>query len=372
MAKRDYYDILGVAKGATDAEIKKAYRKAAMQFHPDKGGSKEDEEKFKEANEAYSVLSDAQKRKSYDQFGHANPNGAGNGAGAGQGQYGGFGGFGQGGYNVNMDDLGGFGDIFETFFGGGGGGRGRSRVRKGADIEAELRIEFEEAVFGVERDFALYKMNGCDRCKGSGAEPGSSHKTCPTCHGQGQVQTEQHTIFGTFASAQVCPECHGEGKVPEKKCTKCHGEGRLKEQVEIKVKIPAGINDGQTIKVAGKGEAGELGVPAGDLYLHIRVASDKRFVRDGYNIESEVEISFPQAALGTTVEVETIDGKVKLRVPAGTQSGKIFKLSDRGVPQLHGNRRGDHLVTVIVKTPTKLTGKQKKLLEEFSEGKGWF
>jgi len=186
------------------------------------------------------------------------------------------------------------------------------------------------------------------------------------------VQTEQHTIFGTFASAQVCPECHGEGKVPEKKCTKCHGEGRLKEQVEIKVKIPAGINDGQTIKIAGKGEAGEHGVPAGDLYLHIRVATDKRFVRNGYNIESEVNISFPEAALGTTVEVETIDGKVKLKVPAGTQSGKVFKLTDRGVPQLHGRQRGDHLVTVFVKTPTKLSSKQKKLLEEFSKEKGWF
>jgi molecular chaperone DnaJ len=371
MAKRDYYDVLGVAKGASDAEIKKAYRKLAMKYHPDKGGSKEDEEKFKEANEAYSVLSDAQKRKNYDQFGHANPNGAGNGGGAGgYQQYGGFGGFDPSGFNINMDDLGGFGDIFETFFGG-GSSRGRSRVRKGADIEAEIRISFEEAVFGVERDFALLKMNTCDKCKGSGAEPGVGTKTCPTCHGQGQVQTEQRTIFGTFASAQVCPECHGEGKVPEKKCTKCHGEGRLREQVSIKVKIPAGINDGQTIKLAGKGEAGERGVTAGDLYLHVRVATDKRFVRNGYNIENEAEISFPEAALGTTVDVITIDGKVKLKVPTGTQSGKVFKLTDKGVPALSGKQRGDHLVTIIVKTPTKLTSKQKKLLEDFDKG-GWF
>jgi molecular chaperone DnaJ len=369
MAKRDYYDILGVARGATDADIKKAYRKMAMKYHPDKGGSKEDEEKFKEANEAYSVLSDAQKRKSYDQFGHANPGGAGNAGGNPYG--GGYGGFDASGFNINMDDLGGFGDIFETFFGG-GGGRGRSRVRKGADVEADMRISFEEAVFGVERDFALLKMNNCDRCHGNGAEPGSAMKTCPTCHGQGQVQTEQRTIFGTFASAQVCPECHGERQVPEKKCTKCHGEGRLKEQVEIKVKIPAGINEGQTIKISGSGEAGEHGVPAGDLYLHIKVAGDKRFVRNGYNIENEVEISFPQAALGTTVEVETIDGILKLKVSAGTQSGKVFKLIDHGVPQLHGRQRGDHLVTVIVKTPTKLSAKQKKLLEEFDGGKGWF
>jgi molecular chaperone DnaJ len=372
MAKRDYYDILSIGKAATDAEIKKAYRKMAMKHHPDKGGTKEDEEKFKEANEAYSVLSDAQKRKQYDQFGHANPNGAGNAGGPG-GWRPDAGGFSGGGYNINMDDLSGFGDIFETFFSGGGrSAGGRRRDVRGSDVEAELRISFTEAVFGAEKDFALLKMNSCDRCKGSGAEPGASLKTCPTCHGKGQVQTEQHTIFGTFASAQVCPECHGEGKVPEKKCTKCHGEGRLKEQVEIKVKIPAGIADGQTIKISGKGEAGEHGVPAGDLYLHIRVASDKRFVRNGYNIESTVDIPFPEAALGTTVEVETIDGKVKLKVPAGTQSGKVFKLTDRGVPQLHGHGRGDHLVTVTVKTPTKLNSKQKKLLEEFSKGKGWF
>lgn len=370
MAKRDYYDVLGVAKSANDDEIKKAYRKLAMKYHPDKGGSKEDEEKFKEANEAYSVLSDAQKRKNYDQFGHANPNGAGNGAAGGYQQYGGFGG-GPGGFNINMDDLGGFGDIFETFFGGGRSSSGRSRTRKGADIQAEIRIEFEEAVFGVERDFALLKLNICDRCKGNGAEPGVGTKTCPTCHGRGQVQTEQHTIFGTFASAQVCPECSGEGKVPEKICSKCHGEGRLKEQVTIKVKIPAGINDGQTIKIAGKGEAGERGIVAGDLYLRVSVRSDKRFTRNGYNIESNVEISFPQAALGTTVDVVTIDGTVKLKIPAGAQSGKVFKLSDKGVPHLDGRSRGDHLVTVVVKTPTKLSPKQRKLLEDFDKG-GWF
>lgn len=369
--KRDYYEVLGVAKSANDDEIKKAYRKLAMKYHPDKGGSKEDEEKFKEANEAYSVLSDATKRKNYDQFGHANPNGAGNGAGGYQ-QYGGFGGFGgSGGFNINMDDLGGFGDIFETFFGGGRSSSSASRKRKGADIEAELRISFEEAVFGVERDFALLKMNTCDRCKGSGAEPGSGTKTCPTCHGRGQIQTEQHTIFGTFASSQVCPECHGEGKVPEKKCTKCRGEGRLREQVSVRVKIPAGINDGQAIKVAGKGEAGERGVSAGDLYLHISVQPDKRFERSGYNIMNEIEINFPQAALGTTVDVVTIDGAVKLKVPAGTQSGKVFKLSGKGVPMLSGRSRGDHLVTIIVKTPTKLTPKQKRLLEDFDKG-GWF
>lgn len=371
MAKRDYYDVLGVAKGASDDEIKKAYRKLAMKYHPDKGGSKEDEEKFKAGNEAYSVLSDAQKRKQYDQFGHANPNGAGNAGGNPYGAGGFGGGFDPSGFNINMDDLGGFGDIFETFFGG-GGGRGRSRVHKGADIEAEIRISFEDAVFGVERDFSLLKMNVCNKCKGNGAEPGVGMKTCPTCHGKGQVQTEQHTIFGSFASAQVCPECHGQGKVPEKKCTKCHGAGRLKEQVTVKVKIPAGVDDGQTIRVNGNGEAGEIGTQPGDLYLHVRVAPDKRFVRDGYNILSEAEISFPEAALGTTVNVETIDGKVTLKIPAGTQSGKVFKLSEKGVPALNGRGRGDHLVTVIVKTPTKLSSKQRKILEDFDKEKGWF
>jgi molecular chaperone DnaJ len=364
--KQDYYETLGVSKTATDDEIKKAYRKTAMKHHPDRGGTKEDEEKFKKANEAYQVLSDAQKRKQYDQFGHSGPYGAGNGP-SGAGGYQQYG----GGFNVNMDDLGGFGDIFESFFGGGGGGRS-SRSRKGADIQAEMRITFEEAVFGVEKDFSLLKMNSCDRCKGSGAEPKTNEKTCPTCNGRGQIQTEQHTIFGTFAQAAVCPECHGKGKVPEKKCTKCHGEGRLKEQVTIKVKIPAGVDNGQTIRVSGKGEAGEYGTPAGDLYLIVRVTTDKRFVRNGYNIESEADISFPAAALGTTVAVETIDGKVTLKVPAGTQSGKVFKLSERGVPHLNGRQRGDHLVTVNVLTPTKLSSKQKKLLQEFADEKGWF
>ena len=370
--KRDYYEVLGVAKGATGDEIKKAYRKLAMKHHPDKAAGAESEAKFKEANEAYQVLSDAEKRKAYDQFGHNGPFGAGNGPSGGAGGYQQYGGFGGQGFNVNMDDLGGFGDIFETFFGGAAGGGGRTRSRRGSDIEAEIRINFEEAVFGVEKDFTLLKNNTCDRCKGNGAEPGSGEKTCPTCHGKGQVQSEQRTIFGTFASAAVCPECHGKGKVPEKKCTKCGGAGRVKEQVTIKVKIPAGVDNGQTIKVTGKGEAGEYGTPSGDLYLHVRVTTDRRFTRQGYNILSEAEISFPAAALGTTVNVETVDGKKTLKVPAGTQSGKVFKLSEKGVPHVNGRGRGDHLVTIIVKTPTKLSHKQKQLLEEFNKDKSWF
>ncbi len=367
--KRDYYEILGVSKNATTDELKKAYRKLALQYHPDKGGGKENEAKFKEINEAYSVLSDPQKRKAYDQFGHSGPFAAGNGGFNQQyQQYGGM-----GGQNINFDfsDLGGFGDIFETFFGG-GGRTATKRKARGADIAAEIRVNFAEAVFGADKDFKILKMNECDRCHGDGAEPGAGTKTCPTCGGKGQVSTQARTIFGTFAQTATCPECHGKGKVPEKKCSKCSGAGRVKEQITLKVKIPAGIDDGQTIKLNGKGEAAEHGGQAGDLYLRINVNPDKRFQRDGYNITSQSEVSFPEAALGTTIDVETIEGKVKLKVPAGTQSGKVFKLSNKGVPGLSGKSRGDHLVTVLVKTPTNLSRKQKKLLEEFKNDKGWF
>lgn len=366
--KRDYYEVLGVSKNATTDELKKAYRKLALQYHPDKGGGKENEAKFKEINEAYSVLSDPEKRKAYDQFGHSGPFGAGNGGFNQQyQQYGGF-----NGQNINFDfsDLGGFGDIFETFFGG--GRTSTKRKAKGADIEANIRIDFSEAVFGTEKDFKLLKMNVCDRCKGDGAEPGVGTKTCPTCHGKGQVQTQARTVFGTFAQTSTCPECHGLGKVPEKKCSKCNGAGRVKEQVTVKVKIPAGIDNGQIIRLESKGEAAEYGGESGDLFLHVRVNPDKKFERDGFNILGKAEISFPQASLGTTVEVETIDGKVKLKIPAGTQSGKVFKLSNRGIPKLNSKSRGDHLVRVLVKTPTNLSRKQKKLLEEFDSDKGWF
>jgi molecular chaperone DnaJ len=366
--KRDYYEILGVAKGATNDELKKAYRKLALQFHPDKGGGKESEAKFKEVNEAYSVLSDPEKRKAYDQFGHNGPYGAG-GGGFNQ-QYQQYGGFNGQGSSFDFGDLGGFGDIFETFFGG--GGRATKRKAKGADIAAEIRVDFKEAVFGAEKDFKILKMNQCDRCKGNGSELGSTMKTCPTCQGKGQVTTQARTIFGTFAQTETCPECRGKGEVPEKKCSKCGGAGRIKEQITLKVKIPAGIDSGQSIRLNGKGEAPEHGGQAGDLYLRINVNPDKRFEREGFNILSESEVTFPQATLGTTLDVETIDGKVKLKVPAGTQSGKVFKLSNRGVPRLSNKNRGDHLVTVSVKTPTNISRKQKKLLEEFDSDKGWF
>lgn len=367
MSKKDYYEILGVAKNATGEEIKKAYRKLALKYHPDKGGTKEDEAKFKEINEAYQVLSDSKKRQQYDSFGHGFSAKGGPSSGWDWGAYQqGFGG--NGGFNINFEDLGGLGDIFEMF-GGGGGAR---RPKKGADIEASIAIDFMEAVKGTEREITLDKYDVCDRCKGSGAEPGAGTKNCPTCHGTGQVQEQRQTMFGTIVQKGICPTCKGSGKVPEKPCTKCKGEGRVRERKPFKVKIPAGIASGQTIRVAGKGEAGTAGIPAGDLFLSVMVREDPKFTRDGQNILSEVNVTFPQAALGTNVEVETVSGKVKLKIPAGTQSGKVFKLSGRGLPYLHSNQKGDHLVSVKVETPTKLSRKQRQLLEEFDNDKSWF
>lgn len=367
--KRDYYEVLGVSKNASAEELKKAYRKAALKYHPDKGGSKEDEAKFKEVNEAYSVLSNAEKRKAYDQFGHAGPNMGGGAGGFNWQDFQGAGGFGGSGFNINMEDLGGFGDIFGDIFGGGGGSR---RSKRGADLETSIAIDFMDVLHGTEREIVLDKYDVCDKCKGNGAEPGTSTKTCGTCNGRGQVTQQAQTMFGTFAQTVTCPTCHGMGKIPEKPCTKCHGQGRLKERKPIKVKIPAGIENGQTIKLSGMGEAGTVGVPAGDLYLTVMIKPDARFQRSGADVHSEAKISFPQAALGTEVEVETVEGKVTLKIPAGTQSGKVFKLSDRGLPQLHSSRKGSHYVTVIVETPTKLSQKQKKLLEEFQSDKSWF
>lgn len=365
--KRDYYDVLGVSKGASADEIKKAYRKIAHKHHPDKGGTKEDEAKFKEANEAYQTLSDDQKRKAYDQFGHASSRMGG--GGFDPNMYSNMGGFGNGGFNVNFEDLGGIGDIFEMFTGGGGRSR---KPKKGSDIEAATSIDFMDAVRGTEHKLILDKYNVCDKCSGNGAESGSSLKTCPTCSGSGQTRTERHTMFGTFAQMATCESCAGAGKVPEKPCPKCQGAGRIKDRKPLKVRIPVGIDSGQTIRIEGQGEAGPAGIPPGDLYLTIMVKSDSRFKREGANIYSEAKISFPKAALGTTIEVETVEGNITLKIPSGTQSGKTFKLSGRGLPKIHSSHKGDHLVTVIVETPTKLSRKQKELLEQFESDKGWF
>lgn len=367
MLKKDYYEILGVSKNASTDEIKKAYRKLAQKYHPHRNGPEASEAKMKELNEAYGILSDPQKRKAYDQFGHAEPFGAGAGAGGFDPRQ-----YQQGfeGFNINFEDFGGLGDIFEMF--GGGGGRSRRRAQRGADIEAGFSIDFMDAVKGSEREIVLDKYNVCEKCRGSGAEPGSGKKDCPTCGGSGQVRLERRTIFGTFAQSTMCETCNGTGRVPEKPCTKCHGAGRVREKKSVKIKIPAGIDSGQSIRVAGQGEAGPAGTKPGDLYLTVMVKEDPRFHREGSNILSEAKITFPDAALGTTVDVETVEGNVKLRVPAGTQSGKVFKLSGKGMPRPNSAGRGDHLVTVTVETPSKLSRKQRQLLEDFKNDKSWF
>lgn len=358
MAKRDYYEVLGVGKDASPDEIKKAFRRAAVEHHPDRGG---DEAKFKELNEAYEVLKDTEKRKRYDQFGHAGVGG--NGAGSPFG--GGFGGQGQ---NINFDfgDLG-LGDIFSSFFGGGGGPSGRHRQSRGRDVEAVVEISFEQAVFGTEVDLSLNLDDTCEHCKGTTVEPGHELKTCDQCKGSGQVVTVTRTIFGNIQQAALCPKCDGSGKVPEKACTVCKGRGTQSKKQTIKLKIPAGIDDGATIRLREHGEAIANG-PKGDLYVSVRVRAHKHFTREGDLILSEEHVGMVEATLGTEIEVETVDGPVHMKIPAGTQSGSDFKLSNHGVPHLKGSSRGAHIVTVIVDTPTKLTRQQQELLRQFAAG----
>ena len=354
----DYYSILGVSKTATKDEIKKAYHKLAHQYHPHKGGSSANEAKMKEINEAYQVLKDPAKRSQYDQLGSAFQ-------GGGPSGFSGFGNFSDFAQNFNGGNQGGvqfdfdIGDIFGDFF---SGGRSRTRTasRAGADIESEINLSFTEAAFGVEKLLRLTKDVVCDKCKGEGAEPGSKVSSCSTCQGTGQVM--RNIGFG-IGVPSVCGTCNGEGKVPEKKCSKCHGAGVAGSTEEIKVKIPAGVDSGQTVRFTGKGAAAKGGV-AGDLFLRIRVAPDVRFERRGYDLVSQKEISITQAALGDKVEIETLDGKVKLKIPEGTQGGKIFQIKGKGVPHLQGRGRGDHLVKIIVKIPDKLSRKQKDLLRE--------
>jgi len=359
-AKRDYYEVLGVGKDASADEIKKAFRRKAVELHPDKQGG--DEEKFKELNEAYEVLKDGSKRQRYDQFGHAGVGG--NGAAGGNPFGGGF-----NGQNVNFDfgDLG-LGDIFSSFFGGGQPGGGGRRQARGNDVETRIEIGFEEAVFGTQVDLRLNLEDTCSHCKGTTAEPGYELKTCDTCGGKGQVVTATRTIFGNIQQAMVCPTCKGTGKVPEKVCTVCHGRGTEKRVQTVQLKVPAGIDDGATIRLREHGEAVANG-PKGDLYVHVRVKAHKHFTREGDLILSEEHIGMVEAALGTEIDVETVDGQIRMKVPAGTQSGTDFKLSNHGVPHVNAESRGPHIVTIVVDTPTKLTKQQKELLEQF-EGKG--
>lgn len=361
MSKRDYYEVLGVDKGASADEIKKAFRKAAVKHHPDKEGG--DEAKFKEVNEAYEVLKDQQKRQRYDQFGHAGVGGNGGPAGGGN-PFEGFGGF--NGQNVNFDfGDGGLGDIFGQFF---GGGQQRGGPRRGRDVETSLNLTFEQAVFGVEEKISLDMDDECSHCHGSTVEPGHSMKTCPTCKGAGQQTRVMNTIFGQIQQAVTCESCKGTGKVPEKVCSVCRGKGTERRKQAVKLKVPAGIDDGATIRLTGRGEA-IGGGERGDLYVHIRVKAHKKFTREGDIILSEEHISMVDAALGTEIDVETVDGEIRMKIPAGTQSGTDFKLSNHGVPHLRGNTRGAHIVSIIVDTPTKLSKKQKELLEQFGSAK---
>lgn len=357
MSKRDYYEILGLQKDASDDEIKKAFRKAAVKYHPDKEGG--DETKFKEASEAYEVLKDSAKRQRYDQFGHAGVGGA-SGGGAGGNPFEGFGGF--GGQNVHFDfGDGGLGDIFGQFFGGGQRAQGPTR---GRDVEASIQLTFEEAVFGVEEKITLDMDDECSHCHGTTVEPGHDMKTCPTCKGAGQQTRIMNTMFGQIQQAVTCETCQGRGKVPEKVCTVCRGRGTERRKQTITLKVPAGIDDGATIRLKERGEAIGGGAK-GDLYVHVRVQAHKKFTREGDIILSEEHVSMIDAALGTEIDVDTVDGAVRMKVPAGTQSGTDFKLSSHGVPHMRSSARGPHIVSIIVDTPTKLTKKQKELLEQF-------
>ena len=359
MAQRDYYEVLGVAKSASEDEIKKAFRKAAIKHHPDKEGG--DEAKFKEINEAYEVLKDQQKRNRYDQFGHAGVGGASAGGGFNGNP---FEGFDFGSQGAQFDFGGGLGDIFGQFFGGAQSSQG---PRRGRDVETSVTLTFEEAVFGVEKKISLTLEDECEHCHGSGAEPGHSLKTCPDCKGAGQQTRVMNSIFGQIQQAVTCPTCHGKGKIPEKNCSVCSGRGTVRQARDIKLKIPAGIDDGATIRLREHGEAVQDG-SKGDLYVHIKVKAHKKFTREGNIILSFEHVSMVDAALGTEIDVDTVDGKVRMKVPAGTQNGADFKLSGHGVPSVRSDARGPHIVGIVVDTPTKLSKKQKELLEEFKNG----
>ena len=364
---KDYYDILGVSRSASSEEIKRAFRKKAHEYHPDKNGG--NTEKFKEANEAYQVLSDEQKKKAYDTYGsnwEAASRMGGYGGQGGGNPFGGFdfGGFqGAQGFDFDLGDI--FGDIF-------GGRRQRTERRhKGVDLEMRMNISFEESVFGVEKEITLEKREKCKTCSGSGAEPGSKISTCPKCHGQGQIRIQRQTIFGTIASSSACETCEGTGKVPEKACKACSGSGSLRMEKTIAVKVPAGIDDGQSIRIQGEGEAGYRGSQPGDLYLRIGVAPHKEFKRDGFSLYKNLPISFTQAALGAKIMAETLDGKIELKIPAGTQNGTQFRIRIKGDFHINDSgKRGDLFITVHVVIPGKLNKKEKDLLKQMAEERG--
>ncbi|MFM2484405.1 molecular chaperone DnaJ [Celerinatantimonas yamalensis] len=351
MSKRDYYEVLGLSKDAGERDIKKAYKRMAMKYHPDRTkGDKALEDKFKEVSEAYEVLNDSQKRAAYDQFGHdgVDPNRAG---------AGGFGG------GADFGDI--FGDVFGDIFGGGrrGGSRGPQR---GADLRYNMELSLEEAVRGVSKEIQIPTLVHCEQCKGTGAKSGSKPKTCPTCHGHGQVQMRQ----GFFAVQQACPTCHGKGEIISDPCPKCHGEGRYERSKTLSVKIPAGVDTGDRIRLSGEGEAGEKGAPAGDLYVQVNVKEHPIFTRDENNLYCEVPISFTQAALGGEIEVPTIDGRVKLKVPAETQTGRMLRIRGKGVKSVRSSVVGDLICKVVIETPVSLNEEQRNLLRQLEESLG--
>lgn len=356
----DYYKTLGVEKGASESEIKKAYRKLAQKYHPDAGG---DEKKFKEVTEAYEVLGDKQKRAQYDQFGSA-------GANFGGGPGGGFGGFDFNNVNFDFGGAGGFGDIFDTFFGGGARTRKKTGPTRGSDVEMVLQIEFEESIFGVTKEIEVSAYDQCETCSGNGAEPGSKIKTCDTCSGTGQQVRLQRTPFGQIQSATVCSSCSGEGKIPEKKCHTCEGQGRMLKTKTINAKIPAGIHDQAIIKLSGKGEAGLRGGGYGDLFLHISVRPSKEFERIKQDIYTKQHIHVLQAIMGDEIKVKTIHGEVDLVIPAGTQSGHVLKIKGQGVPQIGSGHKGDHHVKIVVDIPKKVSSKEKEHYKNLIELSG--
>jgi molecular chaperone DnaJ len=353
--QRDYYDVLGVPRSADAQELKKAYRKLAMEYHPDRNSSEDAAARFKEINQAYEILSDDQKRQAYDRFGHAGVEG---GAGAG------FDGF----HNFE----GGFGDIFDAFFGGGqrGGGRRRRGPARGADLRFNMRLTFEEAVFGVEREIEFQRQERCTRCSGKGAEPGTELETCPECNGAGEVRRSQQSIFGQFVNVTTCARCSGEGRIVPTPCEDCRGTGRTRAPRKIAVKVPAGVDDGSQIRLAGEGEAGARGGESGNLYVVLSVAEHEKFQRVEDHIVLELPVNVAQAALGAELTIPTLDGDMELEIPAGTQSGEDFVIRQKGVPHLRGGGRGDMVVRVTVVVPETLTDDQRDLLEKLAETMG--
>ncbi|MBL4830068.1 MAG: molecular chaperone DnaJ [Aliivibrio sp.] len=347
MSKRDYYEVLGISRDTSERDIKKAYKRLAMKLHPDRNqGNEESAEKFKEVKEAYEILTDGQKRAAYDQHGHAAFEQGSMGGGGGQGDFG---------------DI--FGDVFGDIFGGGRRGGGQQRAQRGSDLRYNMELNLEEAVRGCEKAIEVPTLVGCDTCHGSGAKKGTSAQTCGTCHGQGQVQMRQ----GFFAVQQACPTCHGRGKIIKEPCGSCHGQGRKNKTKTLNVKIPSGVDTGDRIRLSGEGEAGEFGAPSGDLYVQVHVRDHKIFERDGNNLYCEVPVSFTMSALGGEVEVPTLDGRVSLKVPAETQTGRMFRMRGKGVKSVRGGGVGDLICKLVVETPVKLSSRQKDLLKEFED-----